>query len=86
MKYAFYPGCSAKSTSKEYEESTKAISKVLGLELVEISDWNCCGSIDAVYSYKPMYSIALAAKKLGSRRKNANGRCNSMQRLLLHIV
>jgi heterodisulfide reductase subunit B len=69
MKYAFYPGCSARSTSKEYQESAKAISKVLDVELVEIPDWNCCGSIDAVYSFKPMYSIALAARNLALAEK-----------------
>ena len=40
MKYAFYPGCSVKSNAKEYEQSAKAISKVLDIELVEMPDWN----------------------------------------------
>jgi heterodisulfide reductase subunit B len=69
MKYAFYPGCSVKSTAKEYEDSAKAISKVLDIELVEIPGWNCCGAIDAVYSYKPLYSIALAARNLALAEK-----------------
>ena len=64
MKYAFYPGCSGHSTGKEYEDSTKAICKVLDIELVEVPDWNCCGSIDAVYSFKPLYQTALAARNL----------------------
>ena len=69
MKYAFYPGCSAKSTAKEYEESARAISQVLDVELEEMPDWNCCGSIDAVYSFKPLYSIALAARNLALAEK-----------------
>ena len=64
MKYAFYPGCSSHSSAKEYTESTKVICKVLDIELVEVPDWNCCGSMDAVYSFKPLYSIALAARNL----------------------
>ena len=69
MKYAFYPGCSTQSMEKEYEDSAKAISKVLDIELVEIPDWNCCGAIDAVYAYKPLYSIALAARNLALAEK-----------------
>lgn len=64
MKYAFFPGCAVHSSSKEYRESCEAISRVLGIDLVEIPDWNCCGAIDAVYSYKPSYSVALAARNL----------------------
>ena len=64
MKYAFYPGCGSHSTGKEYDDSTKVICKVLSIELVEVPDWNCCGSMDAIYSFKPLYSIALAARNL----------------------
>ena len=69
MKYAFFPGCSSQSTEKEYEDSTKAVCKVLDIELVEVPDWNCCGAIDAVYSFKPLYSIALAARNLAITKK-----------------
>jgi heterodisulfide reductase subunit B len=69
VKYAFYPGCAVHSASKEYGDSCKAISKVLDIELVEVPDWNCCGAIDAVYSYKPNYSIALAARNLALAEK-----------------
>jgi heterodisulfide reductase subunit B len=69
MKYAFYPGCAVHSVSKEYGDSCKAISRVLDVELIEVPDWNCCGAIDAVYSYKPNYSIALAARNLALSEK-----------------
>lgn len=69
MKYIFYPGCAVHSSSREYEDSCKAVSKILDVELVEIPDWNCCGAIDAVYSYKPDYSIALAARNLALAEK-----------------
>lgn len=69
IKYAFYPGCAVHSSSKEYGESCKAISKVLDIELVEVPDWNCCGAVDAIYSYKPRYSVALAARNLSLAEK-----------------
>ncbi len=69
MKYAFYPGCAVHSSSKEYSDSCKTISKTLDIELIEITDWNCCGAIDAVYSYNPQFSIALAARNLALSEK-----------------
>ena len=47
MKYAYYPGCSGHGTSVEYEASTRAVCRALNMDLVEIEDWNCCGSTPA---------------------------------------
>ena len=47
MKLAYYPGCSGEGTSTEYEASTRAVCRALGLEFAEIEDWNCCGSTPA---------------------------------------
>lgn len=44
MRYAYYPGCSSKSSSREYDISTKAVAKKLGIELIELKDQNCCGT------------------------------------------
>jgi heterodisulfide reductase subunit B len=47
LKLSFFPGCSFCGTAKEYGESTLAVMAVLGHELVEIPDWNCCGATSA---------------------------------------
>jgi len=44
MKFAYYPGCTATSTSVEYDESVRETSQYLGIELEEIPDWTCCGA------------------------------------------
>jgi len=44
MKFAYYPGCTAKSTSIEYDESVRESSQYLGIELEEIPEWTCCGA------------------------------------------
>jgi len=48
VRYAFYPGCSLekKETAHAYQGSTLAVAERLGLELVEIDDWNCCGATE----------------------------------------
>lgn len=43
MKVAYYPGCATHGLSKDVDIATKKVADVLGLELVEVEDWNCCG-------------------------------------------
>ncbi|MCE5324105.1 CoB--CoM heterodisulfide reductase iron-sulfur subunit B family protein [bacterium] len=64
MKYAYFPGCSLESTGKEFNESTKIVAEDLGIELIEIPDWNCCGATSA-HSLDHRLSIALPARNLG---------------------
>ena len=64
MKYAYFPGCSIHASAKEYEMAAQAVNKRLDIEFVEIPDWNCCGSIDAVHAYNPLLSVSLATRNL----------------------
>jgi len=63
MKIGFYPGCSLKGSSREYNESVVAIAKALDIELVEIKDWNCCGAT-AAHSMNEELSLSLPARIL----------------------
>ena len=47
MKYSYYPGCTASTTAVEYGLSTEAVCEALGVELIELPDWNCCGASSA---------------------------------------
>jgi len=63
VKVSYYPGCSLHGTALEYEESTRAVCKMLGIELQELSDWNCCGASSA-HSTNEALAIALPARNL----------------------
>ncbi len=43
-KFVYYPGCSSQGSSRHLDQSLRAIIPVLGLEMEEIDDWNCCGA------------------------------------------
>ncbi|MCE5314258.1 MAG: CoB--CoM heterodisulfide reductase iron-sulfur subunit B family protein [Armatimonadota bacterium] len=64
MKYAYFPGCSLESTGKEFGESTHLVAEELGIELIEIPDWNCCGATSA-HSLDHKLSLSLPARNLG---------------------
>jgi succinate dehydrogenase / fumarate reductase cytochrome b subunit len=44
MKYAYYPGCVAKSGAPELYTSTAQVAQKLGIELVELTAASCCGA------------------------------------------
>ncbi len=60
MKLAYYPGCTLHGTAREYNASTKAVSKIAGIELTEIPDWNCCGALEAIFDKE--LSMGLSAR------------------------
>jgi len=63
MRIGYYPGCSLLGSSREFDESVRALAKGLGLELVEVPDWNCCGASSAhVLDHK--LSLSLPARIL----------------------
>ena len=47
LRYAYYPGCSLLSSAKEYDVSVRAVFQHLGIELVTLEDWSCCGAVHA---------------------------------------
>ena len=58
MKIAYYPGCTLKTTAKEFDTSTVASSKALGIDLVELPRWNCCGTVHALAKDDVMHHLA----------------------------
>lgn len=69
MEIGFYPGCSLKGTSSEYAQSTLALAKAFDINLVEISDWNCCGAT-AAHNINHELSVALPARVLALAEKD----------------
>ncbi|MDD3268027.1 MAG: CoB--CoM heterodisulfide reductase iron-sulfur subunit B family protein [Syntrophomonadaceae bacterium] len=63
MKMAYYPGCSLDGSAMEYGLSTKRTAEILGVELVEIEDWNCCGATSG-HNTDKLLSLALPARNL----------------------
>ncbi|MBP6963008.1 MAG: CoB--CoM heterodisulfide reductase iron-sulfur subunit B family protein [Armatimonadetes bacterium] len=63
MKYSFFPGCSLESTASDFQASTLAVAKALGVRLEEIPGWTCCGSSPA-HATDPLLAASLPARNL----------------------
>lgn len=68
-KISYYPGCTLKNKAKDLDRYARESAAVLGYELEEIENWQCCGG--AYTSAKDEI-----ATKLPSVRALANGRDN----------
>ncbi len=62
-RYSFFPGCSLESTASDFQMSTLAVAKALGIVLEEIPGWTCCGS-SAAHASDHLLSVALPARNL----------------------
>lgn len=68
MQFAYYPGCTSHSTSIEYSLSSEAVLSALGVELLEIEDWNCCGAA-AAHSLSRLLSLCLPARNIAKTQE-----------------
>ncbi|MGB7256755.1 MAG: CoB--CoM heterodisulfide reductase iron-sulfur subunit B family protein [Pseudolabrys sp.] len=70
MKFAYYPGCSARSTCAELNEATHRVAAKLGLELTPLESATCTGArelraIDPVKFYALNVRILALAEREG---------------------
>ncbi len=63
IRIGYYPGCSLPGTAREYDESVRALAPAIGIELVEVPDWNCCGAT-AAHNLNHELALALPARIL----------------------
>ena len=68
MKFAYYPGCSAKSTCPELDVSMKAVAKILGIELTELEVAACTGARQLRDSNEELF-LTLNARTLALAEK-----------------
>lgn len=67
--YTYFPGCSSSDGgAKAYGWSAQAVSKILEMNLVELDDWNCCGSTP-YSSVEELASFCLSARNLALAEK-----------------
>jgi len=72
MKMLFYPGCSMQRTARPYLDSLLAIREAIGLELEDVSDWNCCGATEYMSVHR-IAAHALVGRNLALASRQAEG-------------
>ena len=43
MKVSYFPGCTLRTKAKQLDRYARKCAEILGIELCEVKDWQCCG-------------------------------------------
>ena len=62
MKYALFLGCTIPVRSQNYEISARSVAKKLGMDLIDLDDFSCCGF--PVKSTSTETALSIAARNL----------------------
>jgi heterodisulfide reductase subunit B len=62
-RFSYFPGCSLATTAQENNASLIRFFQLLGIELRELTDWNCCGS-SSLHCIDTESSVMLPARNL----------------------
>jgi len=63
LDISYFPGCSLESSARESNLALLESAKLLGLNLIELEDWNCCGASSAKVLDKDI-AFSLASRNL----------------------
>jgi heterodisulfide reductase subunit B len=85
MKVSYFPGCTLNTTGKGFDNAVRASTAAVGLELVELTEWNCCGAtypliIDNMLELAAPAHVLVAARDEGSMLTTACTTCYNVLR------
>ncbi len=73
MKIIYYPGCTLKTKAKNLGDTAVDSMALLGIELEELSRWNCCGAVhsltddDLIHQVAPVRILVRAMEQGGNK-------------------
>ena len=92
MKLFYYPGCTVKTKAKNLEASALAAMKALDVELVEVSSWNCCGTVfgmstdDLLHQLAPLRNLLRVQEQGGDKVTTMCSMCYNTLKRANHLI
>lgn len=71
LSAAYFPGCTLKTNARCFEDSALAVSKALGIKLLELSNWNCCGTVHSLDAVNAMLHLAAVRNLVQAEKEGA---------------
>jgi heterodisulfide reductase subunit B len=80
MNVSYFPGCTLNTTGKGFDNAVRASTAAVGLDLVELPEWNCCGAtypliVDNMLELAAPAHVLVAARDEGSTLTTACTTC-----------
>jgi len=91
MKVTYYPGCTLRTKAKELDKYAHLSAKVLGVELVEPDNWQCCGGVfsyakDEIGSKLPSVRALIDARDRGETLVTVCSACHNVIKQTNHAM
>jgi heterodisulfide reductase subunit B len=71
-RVSYYPGCALKSSAKGFENAARVSLSAMGVDLVEISDWNCCGVVSSLVEDDLIHHLSPVRNLIRAREQGGN--------------
>jgi len=82
MKIPYFPGCTLKTTAKNLEIPALRSAALLGIELIELPRWNCCGVVSSLTSDNLMNHLGSVRNFIRVQEMNIDGIVENDNRLV----
>ncbi|MGA9350276.1 MAG: CoB--CoM heterodisulfide reductase iron-sulfur subunit B family protein [Anaerolineae bacterium] len=91
MEIPYYPGCTLNTKAKGFDNSARASARELGLELVELEEWNCCGAtfpllVDNMLDLAGPVRVLISARQAGQRLAVACSTCYNVLKRTNRVI
>lgn len=83
MKVSYFPGCTLKTKAKDLDIYARKSAKLLGFELEEVENWQCCGGVfttsnDEIATKLSSIRLLMAARDKGEMLVTACSACHNV--------
>lgn len=72
MVLSYFPGCTLKTRARNFEDSAIAVMAALGIDLVELPRWNCCGTVYSLAEDDLIHHVAAVRNLIRVREQGNN--------------
>lgn len=91
MKVSYFPGCTLRTKAKDLDFYARKCAEILGVELCEIKDWQCCGASfisakDEVASKLSSVRALVAAREEGQPLVTVCSACHNVIKQTNHAM
>ena len=89
MKIAYYPGCTLKNKAKDLDRYARESAALLGYELCELENWQCCGAAytsakDEIATKLPSVRALAASREFGGELVTVCSACYNVLKQTNH--
>lgn len=85
MRIPYFPGCTLYARARGLDNSTRAALAALGIELAELPQWTCCGTVFPLAQDNYIGMVA-AARILANAAKAGDGRLVTVCSFCYHVL